>query len=89
MPSLTVTCLCAEWCDTCRGWRNDFYALSERFPDAEFDWLDIEYDAERIGDLEVENFPTLRIARGDEVLFLGVVEPRPEALARLIEKIAS
>lgn len=88
MQKLTVTCLCAEWCGTCRGWRNDFYALAARFPDAEFEWLDVEYDAERVGDVEVENFPTLRIMRGDTVLFLGATEPRAEAVARLIEKIA-
>jgi hypothetical protein len=89
MQKLSITCLCAEWCGTCRGWRNDFYGLSERFPGAEFEWLDVEYDAEKVGDVEVESFPTLRIARGETVLFHGVVEPRADALARLIEKIAS
>ena len=25
---LTVTCICAEWCDTCRDYRKGFYALA-------------------------------------------------------------
>ena len=42
---ITVTCICAEWCDTCRDYRKGFFALSERFPRARFEWLDTEYDA--------------------------------------------
>ena len=31
---LAVTCICAEWCDTCRDYRKGFYELAERFPAA-------------------------------------------------------
>jgi thioredoxin 1 len=86
---ITVTCLCAEWCGTCREYRNPFFGLAERFPRAEFVWLDVEYDAEKVGDLEVDNFPTLRITRGGEVLFFGVMLPHPEHLSRLLEKLSS
>ena len=89
MSALTVTCLCAEWCGTCREYRKPFFALAERFPDAEFSWLDVEYDAEKVGDLEVDNFPTLRIERGGEVLFYGAMLPHPEHLSRLLEKLSS
>ena len=88
MATLTVTCLCAEWCGTCREYRAPFFALAERFPDAQFVWLDVEYDAEKVGDLEVDNFPTLRIQRGEEVLFYGVMLPHVAHLARLIEKLS-
>lgn len=88
-PGMRVTCLCAEWCGTCREYRAPFFGLAERFPQAEFEWLDVEYDAEKVGDLEVENFPTLRITRGEEVLFFGVMLPRPEHLSRLLEKLSS
>ncbi len=89
MATLTVTCLCAEWCGTCREYRTPFFGLAERFPDADFVWLDVEYDAEKVGDLEVEDFPTLRIERGEDVLFYGTLLPHATHLARLIEKLAS
>lgn len=85
---ITVTCICAEWCDTCRDYRKGFHALAERFPRARFEWLDTEYDAEQVGEREVENFPTLLICRGDRELFYGVLLPHPEHLARLIEKLS-
>lgn len=84
---LTVACLCAEWCDLCRQYRRDFFALAERFPAVEFVWLDTEYDAERIGEREVENFPTLLVKRGEAELFYGVMPPQPEHLARLLQKL--
>jgi hypothetical protein len=37
-----VACLCAAWCDTCVAYRPGFLALAERFPRAEFRWVDIE-----------------------------------------------
>jgi thioredoxin 1 len=86
---MIVTCLCAEWCGTCRDYRTPFFSLAERFPEADFVWLDVEYDAERVGDLEVENFPTLRIEREGKVLFFGVMLPHAEHLSRLLEKLSS
>jgi thioredoxin 1 len=86
-PGITVTCYCAEWCGTCRDYRTPFFGLAGRFPKADFSWLDVEYDAEKVGDLEVENFPTLRIARGEKILFHGVMLPHAEHLARLLEKL--
>jgi hypothetical protein len=87
--TLSVTCLCAEWCDVCREYRAGFFALAERFPHAKFAWLDIEDDAEKVGDVEIENFPTLRIERGGAVLFDGPMLPHVEHLARLVRKMIS
>lgn len=86
---MIVTCLCAEWCDTCREYRTPFFSLAGRFPEADFVWLDVEYDAEKVGDMEVESFPTLRIEREGQVLFFGVMLPRAELLSRLLEKLSS
>lgn len=79
-----VTCLCAAWCDTCAAYRAAFAALAQRHADARFVWLDIEDQEELLGGLEVENFPTVLIAAGDEVRFFGTITPQPETLARLL-----
>ena len=84
-----VACLCAEWCDSCREYRPGFLALAERFPQAEFRWVDIEDQADAADDLEVENFPTIRVMRAGEVLFHGVLPPRHEHLRRLLEELLS
>lgn len=89
MPSaskLLVAGLCAQWCGTCREYRPLFdqqaLAFGER---ADFAWVDVEDHDEVLGSLDVENFPTLLIARGDEVLFYGVVTPHAQTLARLVQ----
>jgi thioredoxin 1 len=82
-----VACLCAEWCDTCVAYRPGFLAMAERFPRAEFRWVDIEDDAEAVEDIDVENFPTILIRRGEETLFHGVMLPHHEHLQRLLEKL--
>lgn len=81
----TVVCLCAEWCGTCREYRNEFEQLSERFVGSRFLWLDIEEHADSLGDLEIENFPTILVRRGEWVLFFGTMLPQVSHLCRLIE----
>lgn len=82
-----VACLCAAWCDTCVAYRAGFVAMAERFPRAEFRWVDIEDDAEAAEDIEVENFPTILVKRGSQTLFEGVMPPHHEHLQRLLEKL--
>ena len=82
-----VACLCAAWCDTCVAYRPGFLALAQRFPRAEFRWVDIEDDAEAVEDIDVENFPTILVRRGGETLFHGVMLPHHQHLQRLLEKI--
>lgn len=84
---MNVTCLCAAWCHTCGEYRDGFFALAERFPHARFHWLDIEDDAEAVGDREVENFPTILVERDGKELFYGPLLPHHEHLARLLEKL--
>jgi thioredoxin 1 len=66
---MTVTCLCALWCDSCEAYRAGFFALAERFPHARFAWLDVEDDADKVDEREVENFPTLLIEQEGRELF--------------------
>jgi thioredoxin 1 len=82
-----VACLCAAWCHTCDEYRPGFDALAERFPQAAFRWFDIEDDAEIVGEHGVENFPTILVQRGGQVLFYGAQLPVHEHLRRLLEQL--
>jgi thioredoxin 1 len=79
-----VACLCAAWCGTCNEYRSNFETLAARHADKRFVWIDIEDQADVVGDLDVENFPTLLIQRGDAVAFLGTVLPDLQLADRLI-----
>jgi thiol-disulfide isomerase/thioredoxin len=83
--ALVVACLCAAWCDTCNQYRSNFDTLASRHPDKRFVWIDIEDRADVVGDLDVENFPTLLIQRGDTVAFFGTVLPDLQLANRLVQ----
>ncbi|HJV75231.1 MAG TPA: thioredoxin family protein [Noviherbaspirillum sp.] len=80
-----VACLCAAWCDTCCSYRKGFDELAARHPDKHFVWIDIEDQADFIGDIDVENFPTLLMQQGDTVAFFGTVLPDVNLADRLIQ----
>jgi thiol-disulfide isomerase/thioredoxin len=80
-----VACLCAAWCGTCSSYRAAFEALAARHPDKTFVWIDIEDQADVVGDLDVENFPTLLLQRRDKVAFFGTMLPDPHLADRLVQ----
>ena len=82
-----VICLCAEWCGTCREWRPQLVAQAAAMPGVRFAWVDVEDEADAIGDLDIETFPTLLIAQGSRVRFLGPVLPTAPAVGRLLESL--
>ena len=89
-PPLLVACLCAQWCRTCDAYRDTLAATRDAMrlghPGAatRFVWVDIEDESELVGDLDIEDFPTLLLARGDQVLFFGPVLPHAQTLDRLV-----
>lgn len=84
-PPMLVACLCAAWCDSCRDYRSTFESLAASLAgEAEFAWIDIEDEADALGDLDVENFPTLLIADDEVVRFLGPVTPQAQTAERLL-----
>jgi thioredoxin-like negative regulator of GroEL len=83
-----VACLCAAWCDVCTSYRPGFDELAAQHPDKLFVWIDIEDRADLVGDFDVENFPTLLIQRGDDVMFYGTAMPDHRIAHRLIKSHA-
>lgn len=79
-----VACLCAAWCDVCCQYRAGFEELAVQHPDKSFVWIDIEDQADIVGDIDVDNFPTLLIQRGDSVAFFGTVLPDARQANRLL-----
>jgi thiol-disulfide isomerase/thioredoxin len=80
-----VACLCAGWCVACREYAATYASLAAQFgADADFAWIDIEDDADALGDLDIENFPTLLIGAGGGGRFFGTVTPQAQTAERLI-----
>lgn len=84
-PSLDIVCLCADWCGTCREYAQVFEALQQALPTHRYRWIDIEDEADALGDIDIETFPTLLVAHAGRVLFAGPVLPRLGDAQRLIE----
>ena len=85
--SLHVACLCAAWCRTCESYREVFEAACAELPPdgLKVQWIDIEDEAELVGDLDIETFPTLLIADDRHVRFAGPLTPQPETLRRVLK----
>jgi thioredoxin 1 len=83
-PTWWVVCLCAAWCGVCREWQSSFSAQARANPHMRFAWVDVEDEDEAMGDVDIETFPTLLVARGEEVLFLGPVPPSSTQCTRLL-----
>ena len=84
---LWVICLCAEWCKVCRDWRATFEEAARSHPQTRFAWVDVEDEDDAMGDVDIETFPTVLIARGPEALFLGPIQPSGAQLNRLVASL--
>jgi hypothetical protein len=82
-----VACLCAAWCGVCRDWLPMFTEQAGAHPHMRFAWVDVEDEDEAMGEMDIETFPTLLVARGGQALFLGPVPPSGTQLARLITSL--
>ena len=95
LPSLGirswVVCLCADWCGACKSYRGIFSqtaeALAQAHPDCRFVWIDVENQADLVGDLEIETFPTLLVSSDKGLKFLGAITPQADVLRRLVNSL--
>ena len=87
MGRLKVICLCAEWCGVCGEWREIFSAEAALHPQLEFLWVDVEDEADAMGDVDIETFPTLLVSNGDVPVFFGPVQPVASQLSRLVASL--
>ena len=83
-PTWWVACLCAAWCGVCRDWLPLFTAQARAHPGMQFAWVDVEDEDDAMGEVDIETFPTLMVARGEEVLFLGPIPPSSTQFTRLL-----
>lgn len=91
MAPLYVACLCAQWCGVCREWRPAFEALRDRLPPdlpVQWAWIDVEDQADELGDYEPPDFPVLAVQRGGELLFCAPLAQQPGVWLRLITELA-
>ena len=84
---MIVVGLCADWCHVCRGFRPAFERLAAEWPGARFVWLDVEDDAELVGDIEVEDFPTLAVFSGGRAVHFGASAPQEQVVRRLLQAL--
>ena len=84
-----VICLCADWCGLCRDYQDMFANMAARYPAFKFAWLDIEDQADLVGDMDVETFPTLLLADAEGTRFFGPLTPQPHTLLRLLDSLES
>ncbi|MCL2872318.1 MAG: thioredoxin family protein [Betaproteobacteria bacterium] len=85
--STLVVCLCAEWCAVCRDFKTEYRALAQQQPEILFAYLDIEDDEALIGALDLDDFPTLAVFRGDALVHFGVAKAERDSITRLLRKL--
>lgn len=94
LPVRRLVVLCADWCGTCRGYRDVMETVAARFPNWEATWIDIEDQSDLVDDLDVETFPTVLLyqqappgapAEQDGVFFFGPMLPHEGTLQRQVE----
>jgi len=87
--SVFVACLCAQWCGVCRDYRQRFDEVrglvQAEHPQVQFLWIDIEDEADLLGPVDVEDFPTILLARGSQPHFFGPLTPQVSTLVRMID----
>ncbi len=87
-PTLHIACLCAAWCRLCDSYALVFESAVDKLrglhPQLLTHWIDIEHEADLVGDFDVETFPTLVVIDDRQVRFAGPLTPQPATLLRVL-----
>jgi thiol-disulfide isomerase/thioredoxin len=86
-PAWWVVCLCAAWCGVCRDFLPLFREQAARHPHMRFASVDVEDEDETMGDVDIETFPTLLVARGGQVMYLAPIPPMATTFTRLLARL--
>jgi thioredoxin 1 len=74
-PAIHLARLCAAWCRLCDDYAPVLQQVAGELIAAgvplQCHWIDIEDEAELLGDFDVETFPTLVITDAQQVRFAG------------------
>jgi thioredoxin 1 len=76
--------LCAQWCTSCREFLPMLESLAARQRGVSWLWVDIEDDADLVGDVDVETFPTLAVYVDATLAHFGPVLPNAALVERLV-----
>jgi thioredoxin 1 len=83
-----LVCLCAAWCRLCDAYQPVLQQVATEWGASgrglQVHWIDIEDEAELVGEFEVETFPTLVVLDDHRVCFAGPLTPQPETLRRVL-----
>lgn len=87
-PAGAVICLCASWCGVCRDYQAIFDDVARAHPGLVFRWVDVEDEADWLGDLDIETFPTLLVSDGQTLLHAGPLVPQAAHLLQLLRRLS-
>ena len=83
-----IACLCAAWCRLCDDYAPVFAQVAGELAAAgvplRCHWIDIEDEADLVGDFDVETFPTIVVVDARRVRFAGPLTPQADTLRRLL-----
>lgn len=87
-PTIHIACLCAAWCRLCDDYGPVFEQVTAELANpavpVQARWIDIEDEADLVGDFDVETFPTIVVADARAVRFAGPLTPQADTLRRLL-----
>lgn len=79
-----VVCLCAEWCNNCQRWQQQFAVQAEREPEFCFVWLDIDKHPDMVAEVDLDILPVLLVQNPEHIYFIGPVRPNEQVVSTLI-----
>ncbi|AWD32622.1 hypothetical protein CKSOR_00516 [Candidatus Kinetoplastibacterium sorsogonicusi] len=79
-----IVCFCASWCSTCIDYKKKLEIFSNSITEYSFIWLDIDDHEHLIGDIEIENFPTILIKKSNKNVFFGTISSNILVLEKML-----